>query len=230
MTQRLVCVPVAEVCSDMAPGSDDTQDSSSGSSTDRGGDGGAGRRRPRPRRRGPAKQRTNALINIIYGFTTVHYTYGRTERRKGGIKKHRLSFNPLSMTCVQGGEGYDSYLTAVKATQQYADDHHPFVAERLRQVSGACSDFTSGCQAAYRDAHGASHSDAYADDEGVLVAKAPCLLKGCVDHALPNLLYLGKTGWNKRKEHPGLTKQQAPSRACPCLANTCENSIVERCN
>ena len=67
---------------------------------------------PAPRRPRVARPKTNALVNLIMGWTSVHYTHGRTERRKGGVKKFRLSFNPLSMTFLQGGESKGAYCFA----------------------------------------------------------------------------------------------------------------------
>ena len=219
MTKRsLVCVPIEQDVSDQSSSTSSSTDSSdaelvAGPAAARTGVASAKVTKAKAvrrtiRKRRTAKPKTNALLNIIYGWSSVHYTYGRTERRKGGIKKHRVSFNPLSMTFVQGGEGVEPYMLAAKATRAYADEHHPVVASRLGQVCGACSDFTGGCQAAYREHHGASHCDRYVEDDGVWVPAAPCLLKGCVEHALANLVGPGGTGWGKIKEHPAISKQQ----------------------
>ena len=101
------------------------------------------------------------------------------------------------MTFVQGGESKEAYTFAMEKTMQFAEAHYQSVVARLKDARGACSDFTGGCQSAYSLVHGAKHQDCYQNDEGVLISKVSCLLKGCVEHALPNLLYPGKTGWSK---------------------------------
>ena len=40
-----------------------------------------GKKRPR--------KKTDALLTLVYGYASSRYTHGRTEKRRGGIKKSR---------------------------------------------------------------------------------------------------------------------------------------------
>ena len=143
------------------------------------------------------KKKRNDIVTIVFGFSTVHYTHGAVERRKGGIKKHRPSFNPLSVTFVRGGESERAYQLGINAAIAYAKDHHPAVAARLQTVLGACSDFTGGCRLAYSASFDAKKIDHYIDDARVLVPQVRCLLKACVEHALRNVAETGGAGMKK---------------------------------
>eukprot|EP00974_Lingulodinium_polyedra_P035641 3419979-Lingulodinium_polyedra.AAC.1 len=90
---------------------------------------------------------------------------------------------------------------AMSDTHSYARAHHPRAAERLQTISSACSDFSGGCRSAYSAVVAATECDQYENDNGVFVAKATCLLKGCVEHAIANLVEPGRTGWGKLRTH-----------------------------
>ena len=157
---------------------------------------------------GATKPKTDALLTLVYGYATSHYARGAVEKRKGGIMKNRQTFNPLCLCFVLCGEGEIPYQFGMDSVVAYAERYHPAVATRLQSVSSACSDFTSGCQNAYRTVHGAEFCDQYVCDEGVWKASGKCLLAGCEEHALDNLCSSGKTGISKLRRRHGLSKAE----------------------
>ena len=155
----------------------------------RGTDGMREKKRPR--------KKTDALLALVYGYSSIHYVRGRTVKKRGKVSKYRQTFNPLALCFLTGGESTEAFRFVMEAVGAYAQQYHPVVFARLRTVSSTCSDFTGGCFAAYAAVHDAARCHGYKCDEGVWKSTVPCLLTGCEEHAMKNLTGPGRCGISK---------------------------------
>ena len=124
------------------------------------------------------KPKTNALLTLVSGFPTAHYTTGSAEKKSGGLKKYRSSFNQLAISFRRGGEATSAFASHLRAPIAFAEQYRPNAVARLKQPSAVTCDFASGCIEAYNEVFKADKNNDRIVFQACIV-KRSCLIATC---------------------------------------------------
>jgi len=131
-----------------------------------------------------AEKKTNALLMITHGWSSVHLRAGAVESKRGWLKKYRASFNEISISHYRGGEATQAFKFQFETELEYVKEYHPDLVARLTRPTTVMADFSDGCIAAYAEVYGARKTDDYTFEDGHCIPNAQCLLKNCALHAI----------------------------------------------